>query len=246
MPPSPTASMANQSVYIASPFSEHRLTHPNMIRLLVINPNTSDSITRALKRAIGSSIPADVNVTFFTPSTGVPSINDDETAAISSSACLREIDASNCNGMLVCCFRDHPLIYALRQTFPHVTTIGMFQAGVASALLHDGPFGIIATGTGAKPNIVKSVADLLGSPTSTRFAGVKTTGLGVVELQEGDQDHVKRQMQETAAFLVDQGATTLIFGCAGMSGMENIMPSGVRVIDAARMGVHTLAATLRK
>lgn len=219
-----------------------------MTRILVINPNTSLSITTALQKAV-SGLATSPDLVWFTPKTGVPAIVDDETAITSRNACLTELgDLSDITGIVVCCFRDHPLIPALRERYPQITTIGMFHAGVSAALLNEGPFGIIATGTGEKRNLIDSVAEYLGSTSPTRLAGVLTTGLGVVELQEGDQEKVERLMKETTVRLVKQGARTLILGCAGMSGMEGwIVDAGqsqgvkVKVIDAARAGVAILS-----
>jgi Asp/Glu/hydantoin racemase len=217
--------------------------------LLVINPNTSVSITRALQKAIERSPPKGYEIAYFTPISGVDSINDDETAKQSRDACIAELVGTDileqAEAILVCCFRDHPLIPALKEHVA-VPVVGMFHAGIATALLHDGPFGIVATGSGPKPNLIKSVDELLGAQ-SSRYVGPKTTGLGVVELQEGDQVKVKRQMQDTARYLIQKGARTLVLGCAGMSGMEQwLMDVGteegvqVKVIDAARAGVGIL------
>jgi Asp/Glu/hydantoin racemase len=128
----------------------------------------------------------------------------------------------------------------------------MFHAAVSSALLTPGPFGIIATGTGSKPNLIAAVSTMLGSPTSARFAGVITSGLAVVDLQDGDQATVERGMKETTVKLMDQGAETLILGCAGMSGMDKWVTEAaesrgktVRIVDGARIGVELIVGMIR-
>ena len=223
------------------------------MHLLVVNPNTSVSITKALRKAVELSPPKGWEITYFQPTTGVDAINDDATADESRDACIAELVGTetlkNAAAVLVCCFRDHPLIPALKQHVS-VPVVGMFHAGIAAALLYDGPFGIVATGTGPKPNLIKSVNELLGAE-SSRYVGPKTTGLGVVELQEGDQVKVKRQMQDTARYLIQKGARTLILGCAGMSGMEGwLIDVGkeegvqVKVIDAARAGAGLMTTLI--
>jgi Asp/Glu/hydantoin racemase len=233
------------------------------MRLLLVNPNSSQSITAALRDTITPFTPSNTTLSFFTPSYGPPGIHDVATAQESCAACMAELigpkarlDISEYDGVLVSCFSEHPLIAQLRDTLSdlghNIEVMGMFHAGVASALLRPAPFGIIATGTGEKPNLVVAVATYLGSKESTRFAGVITTGLGVVELQEGDQAKVEKNMRETTGRLVDQGAETLILGCAGMSGMDSMvkdeaMKKGKKVIvvDGARTGVELLVALIR-
>jgi Asp/Glu/hydantoin racemase len=233
------------------------------IRLLILNPNSSSSITSALFAALSPHTPPGVTLTFHNPSTGPPGIHDAVTAQQSTDACLSELtgasptlDLEDFDGVLVSCFSEHPLISALSSHLAslgsNTRVLGMLHAGFASALLTPEPFGIIATGTGPKPNLIIAAANFLGSGTSSRFVGSLTTGLGVVELQEGDQNRVETNMKETTGRLVDLGAGTVVLGCAGMSGMDRwVIDAGlekgkrVRVVDGARAGVEMLCALIR-
>jgi Asp/Glu/hydantoin racemase len=77
-------------------------------------------------------------------------------------------------------------------------------------------FGIITTGTGYKYIHHVEVRNFLGA-TSERFAGLVTTGLGVVELREGNRQHVEAKVKESSANIAAKGADVIILGCAGMS-----------------------------
>jgi Asp/Glu/hydantoin racemase len=162
------------------------------------------------------------------------------------------------DGFLICCFSEHPLISTLSTHLEKMypgrdrPVIGMFHAGVSFALVTPGPFGILATGTGDKPNLVLATSTILGSSTSSRFAGVITSGLAITELQDGDQDRVEKGMKETTKRLIEKGAETIVLGCAGMSGMQGwvrdaAMEIGkkVRVVDGAKAGVDMLVAMIR-
>ena len=82
---------------------------------------------------------------------------------------------------------------------------------------------------------------------------VMITGLGVVELREGDRDKVTSVMKSTASRAADLGADVLILGCAGMAGMEELVKEGVRestgqgvhAVDGAKAGIELLAGLVR-
>lgn len=232
-------------------------------KLLIINPNSSGSITAALCSVLDRYTPPHTTLTFFNPRSGPAGIHDAATAIESTDSCMAEltgpdatINVDEYDGALVCCFSEHPLITTLTgyflRTGKKTVVLGMFHAAVASALLNPAPFGIIATGTGPKLNLVTAVARFLGSSTSARFAGVITSGLAITDLQDGDQAMVETSMKETTIRLVDQGAGTMILGCAGMSGMDGWVIDAaksrgkdVRVVDGARIGVEMLASMIR-
>ena len=233
------------------------------VKLLVINPNSSRSITAALRETISPHTPPDTSITYFNPSTGPPGIKDEETARESTEACWHDlfdnvsttslpIPVHDFHGILVCCFSEHPLILRLSQRLVKTKVTGMFHAAVSQALLSSGSFGILASGHGGKPNLVRAIANFLGSETSTRSVGPCTTGLEVVELQEGDQVKVEAGMKETTGTLVRRGARCIILGCAGMSGMERWVEDAARsvgeevqVIDGAIAGVQILTGLVR-
>ncbi|KAL1716112.1 Asp/Glu/hydantoin racemase [Schizophyllum commune] len=224
--------------------------------LLVINPNSSKSVTDGLSDTLVP--PPGADLAFYTaPAHAPPSINDATTAALTTSACWEDISVQGLldkhDGFLVCCFSDHPLVHVLREnTLKPV--VGIMEAAVAHALFSGKRFGIVSTGSGYKYDRHKDVHSFLGA-VSPRFAGLVTTGLGVVELREGDRAKVESNMKRGAAEVVSLGAEVIILGCAGMAGMEPLIKQGareahgentsVKVIDGARAGVEVLAGLVR-
>lgn len=131
--------------------------------------------------------------------------------------------------------------------------IGIFESAVVHALLVGRRFGILTTGSGMKHPLTAGVHAFLGA-SSARFAGVVTSGLGVVELREGDRGKVEASMRGTSARVAEKGADVVILGCAGMAGMEKLVQEGVReaglgevtVIDGAKAGLEILAGLSRR
>lgn len=224
--------------------------------ILVINPNSSQSITDGLKETLVA--PPEAKLMFYTaPSHAPPSINDIVTANLTATACFQDIVEKQLlekhDGFLVCCFSDHPLAHMLREVTTK-PTIGIFEAAITQALLVGKRFGVVTTGTGYKFNLYNGVRAFMGA-SSERFAGLVTTGLGVVELREGDREKIEKNVKEASGEMASQGADVILLGCAGMAGMELLVEQGaaeanpglppVRVLDGAKAGVEMLSALIR-
>ena len=108
---------------------------------------------------------------------------------------------------------DHPLTHILREktTKP---VVNIMEAAITHSLLIGERFGIITTGTGYKYIYHTDVRNFFGGE-SKRFAGLLTTNLGVVELREGDRQHVEEKVKDGAAAIAAKGADVIILGCAG-------------------------------
>ncbi|KAF9496930.1 hypothetical protein BDN71DRAFT_1468196 [Pleurotus eryngii] len=226
-------------------------------KLLIINPNSSDVITQALVSNLTPLCPPGIELEFKTgPPDAPPSINDPPTSILSAAAtfkAMEPIDQQPYAGFLVCCFSDHPLVHYLRNAAPDKPCIGIFDASVVHALSSGSKFGILTTGAAMVPAIDVAVTAFLGG-ISGRYVGCIASGLGVVELQtSSDRGTIEGHIKGTAAKVSALGADVIILGCAGMSGMEDLVKAGVAeaggrpvaVIDGAKAGVQVLAGLVR-
>lgn len=221
--------------------------------ILIVNPNSSESISRLIFET--TVIPPGSKVGIFTgPPAAPPSINDEETALASEKACIEVLVngvAKEYDAYLVACYSDHPLVGSLRKAFPEKPVIGIFEASVTHALLLGARFGIVTTGKAWEALLTEAVDKFLGAPNSAKFAGVVSTGLGVLELHDADPKEVARKIGEGARLLADNGADVICLGCAGMSGMEEAVKMGVegrniQVVDGVQAGVELLAGLARR
>ncbi|KAL5511714.1 DCG1 [Sanghuangporus vaninii] len=230
--------------------------------LLVINPNSSNSVTEGLLASLNPFAPLETHLSFFTAPSHAPSaISDTTTANLTATYCYQDLidrDAfEQYDGFLVCCFSDHPLTHMLREHLMSIRSskpvINIFEAAVSHALLLGRRFAIITTLESMKYPLVSATSAFLGGTKSERFVDVLTTGLGVVELREGDKENVESVMKSTAAQAASLGADVLILGCAGMAGMEELVKKGVResigrdvhAVDGAKAGVELLLGLAR-
>lgn len=133
--------------------------------------------------------------------------------------------------------------------------IGIFEAGLAHALLLSRRFGVLSTGAGPKPLLAKGVSAFLGASGSDRFAGGVTSGIRIEDLRlEGERGRVEALMRAAGVEVVRKGADCVLLGCAGMAGMEGWVREGVReaglgevrVVDPAVVGLGFLASLVIK
>lgn len=88
---------------------------------------------------------------------------------------------------------------------------------------------------------------------SDKFAGMVASGLGVVELREGERQYVETRMKKASGELAALGTNVIILGCAGMAGMEILVQSGVKeagfpgvhVVDGNKAGIELVAVLVR-
>ncbi|KAF8962713.1 Asp/Glu/hydantoin racemase [Flammula alnicola] len=224
------------------------------VSLLVINPNSSQSVSVGLEAVLVP--PPGATLHFYTaPSNAPPSINDATTGVLSAAACFADIQQRRLidkyDGFLVCCFSDHPLTHMLRET-TRKPVLNILESSITQSLLIGQRFGIITSGFGYKYIHYTEVRNFLGA-TSERFAGLATCELGVLEFQGGERTHVDAKVKAASVKCASQGADVIILGCAGMAGMEALVQQGVaeaglppvRVVDGAKAGVQILAGLAR-
>lgn len=165
---------------------------------------------------------------------------------------------------LVCCYSQHPLVPALRSVLAErqsdALVAGIFEASVASCLQSidiKEKFGIVSTGKQWEGILGEAVANLLGSSSSSRYAGTETTGLNATELHDTAKDVVDRRMKDATKRLLDRRAKAICLGCAGMAGMDLTVREAcvehlgesdgqaIRIVDGVISGVIHLDGLLR-
>ncbi|KAG8928888.1 hypothetical protein FRC02_006259 [Tulasnella sp. 418] len=235
----------------------------NIISILVINPNSSQSVTDILESSIPA--PPGTSLSFFTgPSEAPSAINDEETAQQSLKACLPLLlnTQHTYDAYLVACYSDHPLVPALRQHLPRKPVIGILEASISHAMLIGKKFGIVTTGKPWEDILTKNVNDYLGvegrivdgvlRSGSSRFACVASTGLGVLELHDAPGEIVNQNIGEAAIRVLKEGADAICLGCAGMVGLDESVRKGVQgmdisitIVDGVASGIELLAGMCR-
>lgn len=142
----------------------------------------------------------------------------------------------------------------------NVSVAGIFEASVATCLqsldISEG-FGIVSTGEQWQAILNKAVAEILGSTSSSRYAGTETTALNAVELHTTSKDEVDRRMKDATKRLLSRKARAICLGCAGMAGMDRTVREAcieflgeedgrkITIVDGVISGVNYLQGVVR-
>ncbi|KAK7906510.1 Hydantoin racemase [Apiospora marii] len=230
-----------------------QLVRPRPTRILVLNPNSSQSMTDGLKPVINSvDLGPTVEIhTYTAPSPSPPSINDADDILTSTDVVCRDLpewdpaEPPRWDGVLVACFSVHPLVARFA---PLVAAVNIFEAAVLRAMsltyVHRGDkWGIVTTGKFWEEHLTEGVAEILGTgvpsgsgakvPGGERFAGVESTGLNASDFHHGvDPAVVTKKIREATQRLLAKGTrdcrvSCIVMGCAGMAGLEETIRSAV-------------------
>ena len=203
-------------------------------RLLVINPNTTGSITERVQQAIHAESPPDVWTEAVTARFGAPYIGDPCGYAVAAHATLESWArhssqrALGPDGIVIACFGD-PGLLALRELADCPVT-GLAEAALAEAAGF-GRSAILTGGQAWKPMLERLLPDLAYAD---RICGIET-----VELS-GAQIHADPQAAEALLLQACQRierlwpVDSLILGGAGLAGMAARLQGrlGLRLIDS--------------
>jgi len=213
-------------------------------RIIVINPNSSEAVTRTIDAAVDPLRSAGgPEIECLTLAEGPPGIETqrhvDEVAA---PLCRLVAQQDNrAAAFVIACFSD-PGLHAVREVTSK-PAFGIAESGLLTALTLGSAIGIISILAAAVPRHWRYVRAL---GIESRVAADLPIGLGVAQL--ADAGETKRRMTEVGRRLIDDhGADVIVMGCAGMArqraGLEESL--GVPVVDPTPAAVGAAITAVR-
>ena len=202
--------------------------------LIVINPNSSQTVTDGIDRAV-DPFRAFGPIRCVTLAEGPPGIENQRQADLTIAPMLAlaaqlEDEAS---GFVIACFGD-PGLHALRDQ-TRLPVCGIQDSAVATALTLGQRFGIIAILPASIPRHLRAIGAM---GVTQRLAGDRALNLGVAAL--ASHDATLARMIAVGTELRDaDGANVLILGCAGMAQYRTPLETatGLPVVDPCQAGV---------
>ena len=213
-----------------------------MNALVVINPNSSQTVTDGIDTAIDPLRSFGIPIRCLTLAEGPPGIESQQQADLTIAPMLKLAAAQNdAAGYVIACFGD-PGLHALRDQ-TSLPVVGIQEASVMAALTLGHKFGVIAILPASIPRHLRAFGAM---GVSGRLAGDRALGLSVSDLAEDGKS--LNAMIATGKRLRDEdGADVLIMGCAGMARFRNPLQdaTGLPVVDPAQAAVSMALGQIR-
>lgn len=217
------------------------------MRILVINPNSTASMTAAIGAAARRAAAPGTAVAAVNPPDGPAAIQgaaDGEAALPGLFAVFeREVmQAQACDAVVIACFDDTGL-RALKARSP-VPVVGIGEAGFLAAMLVAERFSVVTTLPVSVPVIE---ANLAAYGWAGRCARVRASGVAVLQLEGSEPAVVERIAAEIEQALDEDACQAIVLGCAGMTDLAGAMTErfGVPVIDGVTAAVALCEALQR-
>ena len=211
-----------------------------MSEILVINPNSSASVTRSMEECLKLLREATRHrISCVELAKSPPGIETDAHVAEVIPNIVEAVDSASADAFVLACFSDPGIAAVRRQTRRPV--IGIAEAAYLAALGLGQRFGIVSLG---QSSIDRHLRYLRHLGFDTRLAGDRSINMTVVELMAGD---VVETIVRTGKLLREKdGADVIILGCAGLGGYRHAMEDrlGIPVIDPVQAGVALACTTL--
>ena len=206
------------------------------MRILVINPNTSEEMTRDIGEEATRYARADTEIEVTCPAWGPRSIEghyEEEVAAVATLEVVRE-RAADFDAVVIACYGD-PALYAAREISP-VPVVGIAEASMLMACTIAHSFSIVTVLPRVEPLLKDTVRR---NGLEARCASIRTTPLTVLDC-ERDPTAAQREIVTAAkAAVAEDGAEAICLGCAGMGPLDKAVEAevGVPVLDGVACAV---------
>ncbi len=209
------------------------------MKIVVINPNTTTSMTLRIGDAARAVAAVGTQIVAINPADGPVSIEGyyDEAFAVPGmlaemARCEREAEAVA--GYVIACFDDTGLDAA--RCVASAPVVGIGEAAFHLASLVAGRFSVVTTLSRSIPAIEHN---LVRYGLSSRCARVRAAEVPVLALDEPGSPARARLSAEIDAALRDDRAEAIVLGCAGMAAFasELTQAHGVPVIDGVAAAV---------
>ncbi|MBV8107992.1 MAG: aspartate/glutamate racemase family protein [Hyphomicrobiales bacterium] len=213
------------------------------MRIHVINPNTTASMTKKIGVAAKAAASPGVEVRAVNPEFGPPSIEGYYDEAFAVPGLLAEIaKAQDADAFVIACFDDTGLEAA--RCAAEAPVVGIGEAAFHMASLVAEKFSVVTT-------LARSIApierNLVKYGLAARCARVRASNVPVLALEEPGSDARHTVEAEIKRALAEDGAEAIVLGCAGMTDLVRDLERsvGAPVLDGVACAVGLAESLVR-
>jgi allantoin racemase len=212
------------------------------MRIHVVNPNASASMTEGIAAAALAAAPAGVTVTTTGAAGGPPSIEGPVDGAMAVPWMLQRIEEAEragTDGHVIACFDDTGLDAA--RCIARAPVVGIGEAAYHCATLVADRFAVVTSVPEALPVLRGNLARY---GLSARCAGLRAAGVPVLDIDRGTPEALAAIRRETRAALETDGADAIVLGCAGMATLAATLSEefGCPVVEGIAAGLSLVTA----
>lgn len=205
------------------------------MRILVINPNTTTSMTEKIGHAAKAAARTGTEIIAVNPQSGPESIEgyyDEAFAVPGLIAELRQRPAVD--AVVIACFDDTGLDAA--RCITNAPVVGIGEAAFHMASLVANRFSVVTTLARSVPAIEHNLAKY---GLAARCAKVRAAEVPVLELETSPENAHERISLEIERALGDDTAEAVVLGCAGMADLTSMLQERhqVPVLDGVACAV---------
>jgi allantoin racemase len=215
-----------------------------MSRILVVNPNSTEAVTRGIDEACEPlRMEGGPAIDVVTLREGPPGIETQQHVDSVVPYLVKTVQASDSkyDGFVIACYSD-PGLHSLREA-TRKPVLGISECGILTALTLGQKFGVIAILEQSIPRHLRYMGAL---GVMDRLAAELPVGLGVTEL--GDESRALGRMAEVGRTLREQhGANVIVMGCAGMARYRKSLQRavGLPVVEPTQAAVAMAIGRVR-
>tara|TARA_R110002072_G_scaffold1655_4_gene13962 strand:- start:712 stop:1395 length:684 start_codon:yes stop_codon:yes gene_type:complete len=205
------------------------------MKILVVNPNTTASMTKKIAAAARSVARPDTDIVAANSQNGPASIQGFLDVATCVPGLLEEVARHpDVDAIVIACFDDTGLD-AVR-SLVSVPVLGIGEAAYHAASMIATKFSVITTLSRSVPGLENN---LLRYGLAQKCARVRATDIPVLKLEEGDPATLFKIRSEIREAIDQDHAEAIVLGCAGMADLMAQLSEefGLPVIDGVAAGV---------
>lgn len=215
-----------------------------MDKILVINPNSTEAVTRGIDEACAPlRMAGGPAIECVTLAEGPPGIETQQhvDSVVSPLINLVKDRQDHYAAFVIACYSD-PGLHAIREA-TRKPVLGISECGILTALTLGQKFGVIAI---LQKSIARHLRYMGALGVMDRLAGELPVGLPVVELSDeqktfGRMAEVGRRLRE------EHGADVIVMGCAGMARYRKPLQDavGIPVVEPTQAAVAMAIGRVR-
>lgn len=205
------------------------------MHILVVNPNTTASMTEKIGAAAQAVAATGTVITAVNPPDGPPSIEGYFDEVFSVPGLIGEMrKRSDADAYIIACFDDTGLEAA--RCAVSAPVIGIGEAAFHAASFVAGKFSVVTTLPRSIPAIEHNLTKY---GLASRCARVRASEIPVLELEVPGSNASEKISAEIERALAEDGAEAIVLGCAGMADLAGRLSErhGVPVLDGVACAV---------